>query len=159
MAVSCNLTGIDLDGTTWEITRSEDLLNGKIVNIFLDDAGTVDYIGTREDFVLTIDYGNVYGPESYGPDDITIVRSSASELVFDMYYYEYEDVTKDDVEYYLTYKGTRIYRGIYLYYGKEEDYYCYFKPNGVAVDVGCYNYEGEPDIWWDSTRYYCRRVR
>ncbi|MBO4566185.1 MAG: hypothetical protein J5695_03050 [Bacteroidales bacterium] len=159
MAVSCNLTGIDLDGTTWEIVRSEDLLNGKVVNSFPDDAGTVSFIGTNEDFVITIDFDDSYAPDTYTPEDITIVRSSGAEFVFDMYYYEYDDVTKDNVEYYTTYKGTKIYKGTYLYYGKEEEYYCYFKPNGVAVDVGAYNYAGEPDIWWDCTRYYCRRVR
>lgn len=159
MAVSCNLTGIDLDGTNWEIVRSEDLLNGKVVNSFLDDAGYVSYIGSREDFIITIDFDDNYAPENYTPDDIIIVRSSASELVFDMYYYEYPDVTKNDVEYYTSYKGTKIYRGTYMYYGSEEEYYCYFKPNGVAVDVGAYNYPGESDIWWDSTRYYCRRAR
>lgn len=159
MLASCNFSNIDLDGTSWEIMRSEDLLNGRVVNSYLDDSGYVEFIGDRNDFMLTIDSGNGKGPETFTSEDITIVRAGAGELVFDMYYYEYDDVTLDDVEPYTTYKGVKIYRGSYLYNGNFENYYCYFKSNGVAVDVGCYNYEGEPDIWWDSCRYYCRRSR
>ena len=161
LATSCKLSELELDGTTWQVHRCEDLFNGKVVNLFWEDEDEIVEInGYGDNIQVTItDPGSIYGPSTYGPEDVRIISCTASELVFDLFYAEYEDLDVDDCDYLLTYKGTKIYTHPYIYYGKEELMYVYFKPNGVAVDVGCYNYEGEDDIWWDSTRYHCKRVR
>ena len=157
LAVSCNDPLMDLDGTKWHIFMTEDRLNGKVVSADFD-TDEVEYTGTRDNFQITIKVLGG-GTHTYGPTEATVLKSTAAELVFDLLYYEYDDITIDDCEYYLTYKGTKIYRYDYMYYGTPDTIFVYFKPNGKAVDVGGYAYEGEDYYWCDSTRYYCRRSR
>ena len=154
--VSCNNPLMDMDGTKWEVFLSEDRLNGKVVNSLFDVAD-VDFFGDRQNFQLTLHYSGSQA-HTYGPEDVTILKCNSAELVFDLFYYEYDDLSKSDCDYELTYKGTKVYRYDYLEYGKTWSLYVYFKPNGTAVDVGSYTLDGD-EYWYDSERYYCRRVR
>ncbi|MBP5721766.1 MAG: hypothetical protein J6W82_12000 [Bacteroidales bacterium] len=156
LAVSCNDPLMDLDGTKWHIYMTEDRLNGKVVSTDFD-TDDVEFTGTRDNFQITIKVLGA-GTYTYGPEDATILKSTAAELVFDLLYYEYDDLKMEDCVYDFTYKGTKIYRYDYLYHGAPDTIYVYFKPNGKAVDVGGYTYDGE-DYWYDSSRYYCRRSK
>lgn len=154
--VSCNNPLMDLDGTKWEVYMYEDRLNGKVVDTQFGPAD-VEFIGDRDNFQLSVKFVGDGKPTVYGPEDAIIVRCNSAELVFDLAYYEYDDIKKEDCEYELTYKGVKIYRYDDTYYGQKWSYYVYFKPNGIAVDVGAYTYDGE-EYWYDSERLYCRRA-
>ncbi|MBR4826572.1 MAG: hypothetical protein IKZ91_01645 [Bacteroidales bacterium] len=150
---SCQKDLSTLDDTVWSAVSYEDLFDGAAV--FSDDVqGTVYPRYEDGELILYVSAWGWYTTYPYEPDEYKIVKYTDNELVIDLFYVEYTDVDKDDCTLIDTYRGKKIYMEEYL----STDYYYYFKPNGVAVDLGFdTDYNGNT-YYYDSSRLYCKRA-
>ncbi|MBO4475754.1 MAG: hypothetical protein J5737_03425 [Bacteroidales bacterium] len=159
LAVSCNW-GADLEDSSWEVYRVEEWFNGRVVASTDVVGGTLDVRGHGYDQTWYLKVPEIGVPGyDYEREDVSIVRSSSNELVIDMFYFEYDDVYREECDLYSAFKGVNIYKA-YWYNsntGKTESYFVYFKHNGNAVEVSGSWITESDDIWTDATRVYCRR--
>ncbi|MBO4670315.1 MAG: hypothetical protein J5640_00515 [Bacteroidales bacterium] len=155
-ATSCFDDPVSLDGTVWDVVYYEDLFDGSVVGgdnlngtlkAYKEGDGVVLYM-TVDEFGYTND--------AVEPDAYRIVRNTGSELIIDLWYYEYDDVRVGDCTYEETYKGKKI----YSFPDPENSnysYYVYFNPRGKAVDLGV-EYTGATEYYYyDTTRIKCEK--
>lgn len=142
---------VKLDEQEWDVVSYEDLFDGYSVsgdNI----VGTMysKNEGNGTTLYLTIpDFG--YNNDLIGPDDYTVVKHTSSELIVDLWYYEYPDLRVSDCTYVETFMGKKIYS-----FPDPEDnnynYYVYFNSRGKAVDLGVVEVSSSEYYFYDKTR-------
>ena len=156
-AVSCNKDPLTLDGTLWDVVRFEDIFNGSVVHSEVIEGDIVGNVfGSDVELSINIPRFGL-NDEDYGPADYRIVKYTNHELVFDLWYYEYDDYKESDCEYIETFKGKRMYYAYYLYGGQTYYDIVYFVGPGLSVDCGYETPEGERPYYYDTTRIYCQR--
>lgn len=147
---SCREDRMELVGTAWDVVIYQEQFAG--YTMWSPDyvSGSVDFEYSSGEVKLLVKssiWDNYW--YTFGEDEYDIVKSSAKELVIDLFWYEYDDVDKDDLDYIETFNGKKIYRE----YWNGDYYYYYFLSNGHAVDI-CRGY----DYWYDKVRLHCRRT-
>ena len=147
---SCRKDPATLVGTAWDVVFYEEQFAGSTMWSSDDVVGEVDfeYSSGEVKLVLKAPFWDDRW-YTFDEDEYIIAKSSANELVIDLFWYEYDDVDKDDLDYIETFNGKKIYRE----YWNGDYYFYYFLPNGHAVDLG----QGE-DYWYDKVRLHCRRT-
>lgn len=151
LASSCQKDPMTLANTEWRIYRCEDMFNGSVVNSY-EDGGDVFAFYESGEIRLKIGFDWAYSAYVYDASDYSIVRYTDSQFVMDMFYYEFTDVTPDELEFVTTFKGKKIYKEYYA----GDVYYYYFKGN-VAVDLGYTEDSYGNEYFYDTCRYYCER--
>jgi len=148
LASSCDKDPRTLDGSSWTVTRYEDLFAGTVVNSRNMD-GTIDAF--YENGYLDLQIRTFGWDQGYWFEDgeYSIVKSTGQDFVIDLFYVEYDDVDRNLLEVVDTFHGKKIYHEVY----EGQDYYYYFLPNGHAVDLGF-----EDDYYYDTTRLYSKRA-